>query len=283
MAIPLESLSYTVLNLHTANRNSTSLCGIGIYVINGKSEVLLKYILAKPKTKTFSFEKHGYFRKADVLGAPSLNEVWSEILPYIKEKNVVFYDKEKSLKILHDSLVSCGIDMPYFRSVDVLDLFYDNHANYSYAELARACKYSDNFKTGDVYENLKLFRACVEHGAKYGSKALQKAFGVKSKVIPLSEVEPPPERGSYVIDMTPPDDFFDNVISSAANNSMTSADNSSKNPGFGDSMKKNMENYEERLTQMSPEERAAEDKKNAIGCAVSLIVFILFAVWWFNK
>lgn len=233
MAIPIETLSYTVLNLHTANRSLSSLCGIGIYVVNGGAEILLKYILVKPKTRTFSFEKYGYFRKDDVLHAPTLKEVWTDILPYIKEKNVVFYDREKSLKVLHDSLVSCGLDMPYFNSVDVLDLFYDRHANYSYAELAYACRYSDNFKTGDIYENLRLFRACVEYGAKYGSKALQKAFGVKSKAVLLSEAELPPPRGPYVIEITPPDDFFDNVISSAANAAMTSADNSSKSPVFG--------------------------------------------------
>lgn len=276
MPIPLNEISYTALNLHTANRNSTSLCGIGIYVIKNGEEVLLKYVLVKPKTKTFSFEKHGYFRKDDVLCAPTLKEVWPELVSYIKEQNIVFYDKDKSMKILHDSLVYCGLDMPYFRAVDICDIVCSFCDKPSYAQLASACGYSENFKNGDVYENLRLFRACIEYGANYGNNDLQKAFGVKSKAIPLSEAPPSPPKGPYIISIDPskicPDEYNRTI------DAITSFGKPADDPGIADNMSTIGNHYNSRRSQMTPEERAAEDRLIRLCC----IIFVcLIFIWHF--
>ena len=190
MPIPLDALSYTALNLHTANKSPKSLCGIGIYVIERGKSVLLKYILVKPNTKSFTYEQYGYFRKDDLLHAPTLPEIWPELSKYIVGKNIVVYNIEQTLRILHDSLKSCGIEMPDFNAVDVCDMFNTNHGSYTYASLAATCGYDDEFENGDVYENLKLYRACIEYGARRGNTILQKVFGaqsVKSDSLPQND------------------------------------------------------------------------------------------------
>lgn len=206
MPIPFSALSYTALNLHTANRSSKSLCGIGIYVVENRKRVLLKYILIKPNTTSFNYEKYGYFQKDAVLCAPSLGKVWPDLLPYIENRNIAVYNLEQTLGILRDSLKACGIDFPNFNAVDVRDMFDEKQLlghthsslaskckyededdddgeqlpDYSYASLASVCGYDDEFENGNVYENLKLYRACIEYGARHDNITLIKAFGLES-------------------------------------------------------------------------------------------------------
>ena len=188
MAIPLEALSFTALNLHTANRSTKSLCGIGILVVENGKTLFANYILVKPKTSSFSYEQYGYFKEQDVLIAPTLKEVWPNLLPYIENRNLVFYDIGKSIQILSDSLGMFKIPMPNFNAVDICDMFYENHYGYSYAALAHDVGYSENFQKGNVYDNLNLYKAVIEYGAKRGSRVLRKEFGIKEVQVKQSPV-----------------------------------------------------------------------------------------------
>ena len=230
----------------------------------------------KPRTRTFSFEKYGYFRKEDILSAKTLKEVWPEISSYIKERNVALYDKEKSIKILHDSLIYCGIDMPYFRAVDICDMVYSSHEKYTYSQLARSCGYSNNFKNGDVYENLRLFRACIEYGAQNGNNALQKAFGVKSKAILLTEAPPPPPRSPYVITINPSD--YINHSTQLETSKMSTSETSPKKDSFWQKIEAKNREEEERRARLTPEERAKEDRFNRI---FWFVIICACLIWYF--
>lgn len=256
MAIPLESLSYTALNLHTANRSLSSLCGIGILVVECGKEIYRDFILVKPKTKYFSKAKYGYFTEEKLQSAPTLKEVWPRVLPYINEKNVVFYNSEKSLSIICESLKIYNIELPDFPYVDIRDMFNINNAlGFSYAGLASTCGYSKDFQTGNVMENLNLYKACIEYGAKRSNTILQKVFGVKSiktKRTSKNKVqELPPEEQSK--------------------------------PSFLESLESQAKADEERRARMTPEEREKEDKENQRGCLIFIVAVVLAVAWYFLK
>ena len=176
-----ETLSYTALNLHTANRSSKSLCGIGILVVENDKIVYTKYIHIKPRTTSFSYEKYGYFKKEQLTNAPNLEEVWSEIDKFIKGKNIVLYNAPQSLKILEDSLGVYKIALPKCQIVDISEIVFGEDSTASYEELAAKIGYDNDFIKGDVYENLKLYSACVEYAVEHRNIILRRNFGIKQK------------------------------------------------------------------------------------------------------
>lgn len=265
MPIPLESLSYTALNLHTANRSSKSLCGIGILVIENGKEIKKEFVFVKPKTNSFSNEQYGYFTKEKLLNAPSLKDLWPLLLPYIDGKNIVVYNMEKNINILAESLSVYGIELPDFNCVDIRDMFYVNNANgFSYAGLASTCGYSNDFQTGNVMENLNLYRACIEYGAEKSNRILQKNFGVKS----VRNLPPKEKKVS--------DAEYSSVM-------VSSAPAPPKEPSFWESIEAQNKEYEMRLAQMTPEEREAEERANRNVCLIILAVLIIVIAWFYFK
>ena len=250
MAISIERLSYTALNLHTASRSHKSLCGIGILVVENGQKLFMKYILVRPTTKSFEYEKYGYFRKENVLQAKTLLELWSELSPYIADRNIVFYDTEKAQKILHDSLKANGITMPKFNAVDIMDMFDDNQSSYSFASMASVVGFDDDFQNGDVYDNLRLYRACIEYGAKRDNKVLLRTFNFN---IPQIKV--------------------------ASNASSTTP----KSQSWLEKMEAQNRANEERRARMTPEEREAEDRFARKFWASVFVILVILILWFVFK
>ena len=247
MAVSIENLSFTALNLHTASRSHKSLCGIGILVVENGQKVFMKYILVRPTTKSFEYEKYGYFRKEDVLRAKTLSQLWSELSPHIANRNVVFYDIEKAKKILHDSLKANGISMPKFNALDIMDMFDDKQSSYSFSAMASTVGFDDDFQNGDVYDNLRLYRACIEYGAKHNNKALQETFNFRL----------PPTMAASDVSLTKP-----------------------KGKSWREKIDEQNRANEARRARMTPEEREAEDRFARKFWAFVSVVFVLFVLWY---
>lgn len=179
MILP-ESLTYTVVVAHRANRSHKSLCSIGLLHVEKGEKVWEKEILVNPHTKSFSFAHYHGISAARVASCPALPEAWEGVKQYFTGQNIVSYSADACDDTLIQSLQAYGIDFPPCQIVHVNELFRADRGSVSLRSLAKSLDFDDDFTGGDTLETLDLLNLAMERAAARGSRVIQKAFGVKS-------------------------------------------------------------------------------------------------------
>ncbi len=105
----------TVIAFETANKSHKSVCKVSVHVVDNGNVIFSEEQLIKPKTKSWTFTYYNHISEKDVQNAPTFEEYWPTIEPYIKGNVVYFSNYQRS--VLH---AKCG-DLPV-NYVDVRDI-----------------------------------------------------------------------------------------------------------------------------------------------------------------
>ena len=171
----------TFLSFHTANKLKRNICYIMLmYIENNKVEC--KYFPVKPSTKTFSQTNyHGISAKA-VASAPTFVEVFSEIKPYIENKNVAFFHIPFHFLTFKSACEHNNIEIPNMKNIyDIYNLSYevlpnlDSHslnglAEYFYTE------YDPSDFSSILNINLEILEYAYENKPKLLKNFLNRKF-----------------------------------------------------------------------------------------------------------
>lgn len=116
----LRKQNFTALDFETANMQRSSACQIGIAVVASGKLVMTKSWLIKPPTAYFTFsELHGITYR-HVQHAPTFQQLWPEIKPYIEHKIIAAHNASFDTGVLLATLKNYQVAVPEFYVIDSL-------------------------------------------------------------------------------------------------------------------------------------------------------------------
>lgn len=108
--------TYTAIDFETAQWNPTSICQIGLVQMR-HGEILhsINQLIRPPGNQYFykNIEVHG-IQPEDTENAPTFDEVWPEVLPYIQNQVVVAHNSSFDFTCLAKTLDYYGVEQPVF-------------------------------------------------------------------------------------------------------------------------------------------------------------------------
>ena len=122
--------TFLFVDVETANSSNDTICAIGSIVVRDGKEYSL-YSLINPKTHITNTAIHG-ISDADVVGAPTINDYWTEILKVTGEEFIVVgHNVPFDISVLHKDLNRYGIEFNSTRKVDTMAIAKDILYNFS--------------------------------------------------------------------------------------------------------------------------------------------------------
>ncbi|GAA4369611.1 3'-5' exonuclease [Hymenobacter saemangeumensis] len=115
----LADLNFTAIDFETANERRASACAIGVVQVRGGEIADSYYTLLRPREVRVSginYSVHG-IAEADLHGAPTLAEVWAELLPRLHGQVVVAHNAAFDVSVLEHSCRDFELSLPAFRSL----------------------------------------------------------------------------------------------------------------------------------------------------------------------
>lgn len=112
----MSAANFVALDLETATCLRGSICEIGIAIVEDGKIVDTKSWLVQPDDNEyddFNIEIHGITPEM-TKDAPSFDDVWDEVLPYIENKLVVAHNTSFDMYAIKDALEENFIDFPQF-------------------------------------------------------------------------------------------------------------------------------------------------------------------------
>lgn len=150
-------MNYVALDFETANHNRSSVCSVGIAVVNNGDVVERKSWLVKPSNLYFHpfFTRiHGISDK-DVIDKPNFKELWdSDLKDYLTGKTIIAHNASFDFSVLRYVLNEYSIDYPqlyYQCSLVIARKTWPGLASYRLNNLAR--RFGITFKHHDAAED----------------------------------------------------------------------------------------------------------------------------------
>ena len=115
----LANLNFTAIDFETANERRDSACAVGVVRVRGGQIVEEYQTLLRPRILRVdwrNFEVHGIAEK-DLHDAPSLADVWPELLPYLHHQPVVAHNSAFDVSVLEYTCRDFGVPIPAFHSL----------------------------------------------------------------------------------------------------------------------------------------------------------------------
>ncbi|MBF9238183.1 3'-5' exonuclease [Hymenobacter sp. BT683] len=112
----LAGLNFTAIDFETANERRSSACAVGVVRVRGGQIVETYQTLLRPlvlRVDWRNFEVHG-IAEADLHHAPTLAEVWHELLPYLHHQPVVAHNSAFDVSVLEHTLRDFDLPVPAF-------------------------------------------------------------------------------------------------------------------------------------------------------------------------
>lgn len=113
-----------VFDVETANEQPTSICSIGLYLIDNGQVVDSFYTLIKPipeRFTPFNISIH-HITQHDIQEAPTLAELWSKISWYFEDSILVAHNAAFDIGCIEASLKLAGIPCPHAKIADTVIL-----------------------------------------------------------------------------------------------------------------------------------------------------------------
>lgn len=141
-------MDFLAFDFETANHNKSSVCALGIVIVENSSIIYEKHYYINPKQKFDGMNIHIHKITPDMVeNAPTFSEVWEEVKPLFYKYPLVAHNlKSADAAMLRAACVENGILLPE------LNRFYDTMV------LARENLYLENYKLETVanYFNINL-------------------------------------------------------------------------------------------------------------------------------
>ncbi len=112
----LAGLNFTAIDFETANERRASACAVGVVrVRNGQITDTYQTLLRPRELRVDwrNFEVHGIAEK-DLRDAPTLADVWHDVLPYLHHQPVVAHNSAFDVSVLEHTLRDYGLAVPAF-------------------------------------------------------------------------------------------------------------------------------------------------------------------------
>lgn len=109
-------MDFVAIDFETANEKRNSACSLGIAVVKDNKITEVKYWLIKPYEMRFEPMNvwiHGIVEE-DVKNEPQLNDLWSEVKPYLENNLVIAHNASFDMSVLRNTLDCYGISYPNF-------------------------------------------------------------------------------------------------------------------------------------------------------------------------
>ena len=109
-------MHFTAFDFETANNSRTSACEIGLSRVEGGKVLETKSWLIKPVGPflPWNIRIHG-IRPDHVVDAPTWEELWPELAPYVEGQVLVAHNASFDVTVLRDSCLHYGIPVPQFQ------------------------------------------------------------------------------------------------------------------------------------------------------------------------
>lgn len=112
----LADLNFTAIDFETANERRASACAVGVVRVRGGQIVDTYQTLLRPRELRVdwrNFQVHG-IAETDLHDAPTIADVWAELLPYLHRQPVVAHNSAFDVSVLEHSLRDHDLPVPAF-------------------------------------------------------------------------------------------------------------------------------------------------------------------------
>lgn len=110
----------TVLDFETATERRDSACQLGLVRLEKQRIVEKRAWLIKPPENRFTFTYLHGIDAAMVADAPSFEQVWRELAPYVASQVLAAHNACFDLGVLRATLAFYGLKTPFFTHIDSL-------------------------------------------------------------------------------------------------------------------------------------------------------------------
>lgn len=161
----MENLNFVAIDLETATSRRSSICEIGIAVVENSTVKEVRTWLVRPDGNNydqFNISIHGITPEATV-ASPGFKDVWCDVLPYLSGKLVVAHSTQFDMYAIKDALDECGVPYPDFTfmcSYRCAKYALPGQYSYSLSELCKSLgiKHDDEHRAGsDAEACAKIF------------------------------------------------------------------------------------------------------------------------------
>ena len=137
----LSSLTFTAIDVETANEQYDSLCAIGIVVVEKGVVVDERSYRVRPKALRVSVINQQIHKltEYDLQNAPEIADIWKDMEPLFRDRILVAHNAAFDLEVLPRSLRGYGIDFPrakYLCSLKLAAKAFPGLASYRLKDLA---------------------------------------------------------------------------------------------------------------------------------------------------
>jgi DNA polymerase-3 subunit epsilon len=112
----LAGLNFTAIDFETANERRASACAVGVVEVRGGHITSSWHTLLRPRELRVDWRNqqvHG-IAEADLHDAPTIAEVWPQLLPFLDRQLVVAHNSAFDVSVLEHSLHDHDLDVPAF-------------------------------------------------------------------------------------------------------------------------------------------------------------------------
>lgn len=107
-------MNFTALDFETANSNRSSICSIGLAVVNSGRIVETKHILVKPTPNyydPFNSMLHGIDEK-QTKNKKTFSKLWNELKPYFHNQTIIAHNASFDCSVLRHALDASNLSYP---------------------------------------------------------------------------------------------------------------------------------------------------------------------------
>lgn len=185
-------MNFVAIDFETATSVYSSICSMGICVVENDTVKLTKEILIKPTPLEFNeynIKIHGITPDM-VSDKPTFAECWDEIKPYIENKLVVAHNASFDIGAMCATLSGYGLDFPTLEYICTVKLSQDAYPDFPSHKLNNLCDslgitFSHHHAADDAYACARVL-LCIMRDYKLESLSdLCGKFGINiGKIYP---------------------------------------------------------------------------------------------------
>ena len=167
-------MNFTSIDFETATSLRTSICSMGICVVENNMVSFRKEFLIKPQPFEFN-EYNIYIHKITpmaVRNAPTFNQLWDTVRPFVDNRLVVAHNAGFDVGAMRATLEMFSLEYPTFDYLDTVSLSQKAYPEMESHKLNRLCdelgiRFSHHHAMDDAYAcAMVLLRIMDDYGLK---------------------------------------------------------------------------------------------------------------------
>ena len=179
-------MDFVAIDFETATSMWTSICSMGICVVENGAVTEQKEILIQPYPNEFSdynIKIHGITPKI-VKNRKTFDKYWSEIRPYLDNKMVIAHNTSFDINVLRRTLDMFSLEYPSFEYICTVKLSQKAYPHFESHKLNRLCDelgihFSHHHAADDAYACAMVMLNVLHDFNLNSISEIEKRFGLK--------------------------------------------------------------------------------------------------------